>query len=908
MRDPNTEVELLPSGMENDAPEKGAFVQNMYVRKGAWEVRAGFGQMAQFDSTLGMPGDPTVTKQYTRHMGSRAMRTDFGHTQIVSVFTGFVFSGDVVGASGTWSNRYFVSIYDVTTDRRWEEVLHVHTSENDGAVVPMEFWRPQYNTNFDEGYETWVNSDADEDTVFFTEFQDNLFFGSNRMGLWAYQPADFDQTRNQQIDYVRRSSYGLVYGESSKVIRVSPEDGQFSARYAYLDSASFPSPTDAAVIDNRLAIADGRDIYFSDIGKPNAIIGVNVLPVPCDQTIVAVAEVGGSLMIWTPSEAWLYEPNVGATVSGGRLTRVSQTVGCLGPAAKVRANDVLVWADKRGIHATSGGLSFNTVSDDIDAIFDEGLSNPLSNYYQDNGATTLASPQPQSFYTWEDRQDVHMAYDPLQGILFIGMPNQRVALTLQGTSWALWNFESIVSSVITTVVADTIPNPWLVALDGGVWCIGAVETYTPDDQATDPENVPTNSYFILEWGRGGALDRSVEVEEDNRHFSGYFEDSGLNPSEHLFVIGKPVQMPAGYVLPRGTTPANDVWLVPIYLAPADATGLVIDRYELRFAWDTVQWAAVRIPGTPELDFVLPAERDTARGGFGYGAPTNAAAGAGSAAIQVLNINTGLPHLAGTLMDVAWNGPNAVANPPAPSFGNAANMAGQHLNPIAWLPFTKVTAANTTMSMNIVPVYADHTQIAVGSTACNVYVWHSAAVGDRHDDDDVAQPVDWVLKTSQVGNKQGWQILARTMYANMITHGKATTRLVPTWIHGLLNFSLSSDSKGWSAQIVDYAGDITKDEKTPLRARFRDSSGGMQGRVFDDGGARGPAWGSSLDSTEGDFLVDDEQHDTVAMSSRVRGQRVSYMLFGHMANRAERIVINSMRAVIRKVGGRRRRGR
>ena len=183
MRNPESEVEVLPSGMQNDSPSKGAYVQNCFSRKGSWEVRAGFGQVAQFDSTLSTPGLDTTTKQYIRHMGSRAIRSDFGHTQIVSVFTGFVFSGNTEGQSGTWANRYFVSIYDVTTDRRWEEALHVHTSENDGDVLQMEYWRPQYNTNYNDGFESWISSEGDSSNVFFTEYQDTLFFGNLQMGL-----------------------------------------------------------------------------------------------------------------------------------------------------------------------------------------------------------------------------------------------------------------------------------------------------------------------------------------------------------------------------------------------------------------------------------------------------------------------------------------------------------------------------------------------------------------------------------------------------------------------------------------------------------------------------------------------------------------------------------------------------
>ena len=44
------EVELLRGGTSADAPSKGTVVLNMLRRQNAWEVRKGFGQLAQVDT------------------------------------------------------------------------------------------------------------------------------------------------------------------------------------------------------------------------------------------------------------------------------------------------------------------------------------------------------------------------------------------------------------------------------------------------------------------------------------------------------------------------------------------------------------------------------------------------------------------------------------------------------------------------------------------------------------------------------------------------------------------------------------------------------------------------------------------------------------------------------------------
>ena len=56
-----------------------------------------------------------------------------------------------------------------------------------------------------------------------------------------------------------------------------------------------------------------------------------------------------------------------------------------------------------------------------------------------------------------------------------------------------------------------------------------------------------------------------------------------------------------------------------------------------------------------------------------------------------------------------------------------------------------------------------------------------------------------------------------------------------------------------------------------------------------------------------YLVGDEEVDVIAMSNSVKGGHITYMVWGMIRNKAERLVLESVKAVIRTVGGRRRDG-
>jgi hypothetical protein len=280
---------------------------------------------------------------------------------------------------------------------------------------------------------------------------------------------------------------------------------------------------------------------------------------------------------------------------------------------------------------------------------------------------------------------------------------------------------------------------------------------------------------------------------------------------------------------------------------------------------------------------------------------------GTAEVQVYDSGTGLPDAAGDELRIRWQGANG-ATPWL--FKPAMNLCPRTVNPLIFIPFRKLANVNT-MSMGFDFQTAQILNGAAGALL-SVAAWHYASVATRHQADDVTQAVDWAWKSAQAGDTDrsgdptGAQVKARGLFARILSHGRGTVPIVAAWPLGLFNVVISSDWKEWSSQIVDNASGFENDlqSKVPLRSRVKTAAGAMVARVFNGS----LTWGDTGTAATGNFMVDDEQVDTVSISDAVRGEHVSWMLFGHMMSRSERLVIQSVRGVLRKVAGRRRKGR
>jgi hypothetical protein len=187
-------------------------------------------------------------------------------------------------------------------------------------------------------------------------------------------------------------------------------------------------------------------------------------------------------------------------------------------------------------------------------------------------------------------------------------------------------------------------------------------------------------------------------------------------------------------------------------------------------------------------------------------------------------------------------------------------------------------------------------------------WRSAGLeGSRIYSDAVTQPVDWIIKTDRFKDDDDRQLRMRNVIMRVLSHGERAEK-ASTWTHGLMNVAFQADWRDWSGQILDMTTYNAVHGKTTLRSRVMNLSGAVVKRLFGDGAGTGDLkWGETA-TTSGNYLVDDEEVDTLIASASLRGERVAVMLFGHVRGRAERIVVDSMDASIKIVGAARRWGR
>ena len=153
--------------------------------------------------------------------------------------------------------------------------------------------------------------------------------------------------------------------------------------------------------------------------------------------------------------------------------------------------------------------------------------------------------------------------------------------------------------------------------------------------------------------------------------------------------------------------------------------------------------------------------------------------------------------------------------------------------------------------------------------------------------------------------------ARGLYARVMSHGPGASAdyLEPSWTVGVFNTVVGSDRKGWMSQVVDYTGTETTEEAIQrvinhdtIRTRILSSASTLLNKTF---GTALVQWGASGANT-GSYLIDDEETAVIATSDSVKGQCFSYMLFGHIQNRAQALEIESVKAALRVLGGGRRR--
>ena len=944
------EVELLKGGIKAEAPSKGPFALNMLHRNGAWEVRSGLGQVTQLDTNMSgrvgswqASGSAQVSVAgYRDHLGSEIIRTSFGHEQILSVFRSTVSTGNEdTDKTGTKPRFYsvrdiwIVSIYDLTTGHRWEEPLYRRTGEGSRTSVPMSKWHGIQETCIGSDYQSWL--EATDREFFFHKDSGILYFGNPDAGLWAYIPGTFRSSRSKSLGVVSRQNVKGAYSESSLVTRVIPSQGSLFEGYAYFTPSEFPGPVDMTSAGGRLVYGSGRTVLFSDVGQPAHVTGDNFFTLPSRQEITAVESFMDNVVIFTPTETWLYRLSTGDTASQGTLTKISDSVGCSGPNAAIRAAGTVLWAGSVGVFALSGDLEPRELSKDISRVFSDFITSPMNSYALQAGWHDLNTQQPIHNISFNPKK-AHLVFNPELDALFLGMPEENVALCLSdGDKWALWSYESAVyytsaeSRVGTTA---NIPGPWMLSTDTKLFVVTQPERQSLEVESTtdagftfDAQHYDSYSSAILEYGRGGGIDRSI-LDEDHRVLAGaYHRLYRTEGTTMTFIIDKPIMMEPGYTLPSGTTPGSSGFWLPIRLVvPFGFFGIKEIRLQFRYRSD--HFTPICHPdSTGQIDYYLPPERGTSDAGWDW------AAAQISPGARAFDATTGASSNTGNQISIHWDGDSETGWTHQPIM----NMTAETVNDLIYIPFIRdPTKHSAGMDFQITSLFGGTVSFVKGHNSiggdvsltdgANITVWDQwwlpAADGDPDTEtlrgqDDLAQPVDWAYQTDVAGLDSG-SYKSRGLNIRALSHGPGVSSdlLEGSWRYGLLNTMVSSDHKGWVSQVVDFTGQSSllpaaiQEVVNKASIRTRVSTGAtLSNKTFN---TTGVTYGSSVDDptnrAHGTYLIDDEEVSLIATSDSVKGEGFTYMVFGFMQSRAHRVVIESIRAIFRVLGGKRRGGR
>ena len=381
-------AESPQSGMTVSNGDWGiSFIQNMQINRKAWEARPGFGVICQYDTKLNA-GKYRETFQIglEKHLGSHLIKqTSFNHEQIVSIWRARVVPENMSLAQNAIVENliqqrkvYVVRIYDTTTDETWEEILHYHTSQEEGllfrrhanyetSVGSYSIWDRQawIDAGQNEGDLTEQFQNDKREFFYFTEVSGvdksvRLIFGNERAGAWVYCPTDFRafeysfRERWHQAQADATQDWRDPYAESPLIIPIRVTNGSFADNgqgLTYMDQATFGRPQAACTLDTRVVYAVDNLLYFSDPEVPNAILEANIEAFP--SKIVAVAPTIGNLIVWTEDRhCYYYNPATGAEmalISGGRITEMSSHIGIVSCNAWVSVEGGIIWIDPTGI-------------------------------------------------------------------------------------------------------------------------------------------------------------------------------------------------------------------------------------------------------------------------------------------------------------------------------------------------------------------------------------------------------------------------------------------------------------------------------------------------------------------------------------------------------------------------------
>ena len=986
----NTDTaDVMPVGVAYEEPERGSYIKNCYnLPPDLWQIREGFGRVYAHNTSYNLISfNSEVTPRncgYVKQLGSCSFITSFGHKQILSLFIASISSDVRDGSDGENSYiyrnndivsqivtentyQYVVAIYDITTNRHYEQIIGGKTSEIED-IIPMEAQYGFYDRDFIQQTNTKVfpiNPETD-DPFYWAELNsptlgDVIYFGTQQLGLYAYRPVIFDAPPDVQVETTLMGAYHYTMGgvagrngwsESGFIEKCAAGEGLLVGGFTYLNQSEFPVPTDITAINNRLAMAFGRSIFFSDTFNGSAIIADNILSVPTDNQITAISEINGVLLIFTATETFMYQPSVGTEIqTSGRMIKINSNWGCLNSQAKIKVENRLYFCDDTGIYITDG-TKIEDIAEPIRPLFRRFIEEPLTYYNrtnEENGYSLLSLPQPKIYYDWKALKGLHFSKNPLNGLVFCILPEQKMAWVIDTKNmFSIWSWNTtLTENIFPTTdyrfeqfsqlqddfrLVDNGDDLFIVNLEPREMLLGP---FPIDDPEVASKVIKSNN--IYKWKVARGVDFSISYHEDRKVYDKCLKilyNPPLNVERvYMAMLGKPIEVYDGITTDAGNVlgfsnspiPNTPIYLVPFSMSIVRTSGTVapIGSFRFRFLFDNNQWEIpTRVNGAEANygDIIFHPNRLDSADNFGWTAPV-----AGTNNIQVV----------GNQITIEYDGS---VNPTY--FGNYLNILSQQ-QVLFWIPMRQkigVPSNSSTLgvgwgnTINIVNGIPDEAVILVTEFGG---AGRDTDYNDNTEDRFGSQPIEWIMQTSPVRGEKGEIIKARGGFLQVFSNGPfpniATPSTLPQYINdrGLINAMVTSDYNNYQGQIVDWRleapaiqdGYISDTDNVGLpvnreglvniidvsQGEFTNSANQNQPKVF---GNTGAVYANMNfvppQPLGGTILIDGEDVYNTSFSTSTKGQSFYLTLYGYAQNYATKLFITSFSAAFRVMSDARRR--
>lgn len=972
-----TEADIMPVGVVYQEPERGSYVKNCYsLPPETWKVREGFGRVYSHNTSYNLISKNVGLNNekfgYYKQLGSCSFTTSYGNRQILSLFISQISTLNRDGADGFTNKgegniysstddfvvipeqtfQYVVVIYDIDTNRHYEQVIGGKTSEIED-IIPMEQQFGFYDRDLIQQTHTKVfpiNPEV-EDPFYYAELNsptigDVIYFGTSQLGLYAYRPVVFDAPPDTQVETTFMGAYSYTLGgmsgrngwsECGFIEKCSAGEGLLVGGFTYLNQSEFPVPTDITAINNRLAMAYGRSIYFSDTFNGSAIIADNILSVPTDNLITAISEINGVLLIFTNSETFMYQPSVGSEIqTSGRTIKLNSNFGCLNSQAKIKVENTLYFCDATGIYV-SDGTQLKDIADPIRPLFRRFIEEPLTYYNRDNeeGFSNLFYEQPKIYYDWKKLKGLHFAKNPLNALVFLIVPEQKMSWVIDTDKmFSIWSWD-------TTITQKETPTEWSFQQfsrladdfrlidNGDDLFIVNLEQQNQDTGAlvlnneVGPTTYQNRENNIYRWKVAGGTDFSISYHEDKK----VYQKSAVILNEPALknfqlVIGKPVEIYDGiygdngqiYGFNNSPIDKTPLYAVPVGIGTISRTAISSFKVDVNFNDDFWKIETFTNAGVPNYCSVIwHPNRLASADNFGWTIPVVA-----TNIIRVFNNNQ---------LQIRYDGSSFPTY-----FGNFLNISHQ-IQPLFWLVMRqKDFQNNSTMGIGWFL-----NSVEVNGVANNCVVIAEEFGSQERDwttkeDGEVIQrngsyPIEWILQSQQQQGEEGEIIKVRGGFLNVFSNGPYPNIAnlgtgINEWVsdRGLINAMITTDYNNYQGQVIDWTmtppsiNDGLVNNENGLvnvldvsQGEFTNVVNQNQPKIFGNPSATYANLNYVPPQTlGGTILIDGEDYYPTSFSTGTKGTSFFITLYGYCQSISTKLLINKLRSSFRVMSDVRRR--